>query len=186
MIDTQDKKGTIIQHVERLKKDLFKIEVQVMDGGKLPTKAYLSDAGFDLYATSDITLYPGHVLKHPLNIRMKLPHGTWAEITTKSGLGSKGQLVYAGVIDEAYRGVPHVVMTNVKMFLNEGDSGYLTSEKNQHGHVRNLEPIVIKKGEKLAQLVMSPYSPNFYLEQVDSVDTNTDRGDGGFGSTGKL
>lgn len=160
-----------LEQLRKIQQDTFQIDVQVLDGGKMPTKAHATDAGWDLYATADINLYPGQVLKHPLNIKLKLPSGTWAEITTKSGLGSKGQLVYAGVIDEAYRGVPHVVMTNV---LHRFDNGMI-----------NDQPLVIKKGEKLAQLIMNPYSPNYYMTQVDVVDTNTDRGAGGFGSSGK-
>lgn len=156
--------------------ECFKIEVEVMDGGKMPTKAHASDAGWDLYATSDITLYPGQVLKHPLNIKMALPKGTWAEITTKSGLGSKGQLVYAGVIDQAYRGVPHVVMTNVWIIDRIDEEGY---------PLMRTEPLVIKKGEKVAQLIMNPYSDAYYMIQVEKVDSNTDRGSGGFGSSGK-
>ncbi len=146
------------------------VEVQYEKFGKLPTKAHATDAGFDLYATEDIKLYPGQVIKHPLNIKLQLPKGSWAEITTKSGLGSKGQLVYAGVIDEAYRGIPHVVMTNVK----------LKNEKNKD----NIDPIIVLKGEKIAQLIMNSYSPFYYLTEVKEVDSNTDRGDGGFGSSG--
>jgi dUTP pyrophosphatase len=164
----------INQQISDLMSQCFKIEVQVLEDAKLPSKAHASDAGFDLYATDDVTLYPGQVIKHPLNIKMKLPKGTWAEITTKSGLGSKGQLVYAGVIDQDYRGVVHVIMTNVN--LNEIDStGNL---------VARTKPIVIKKGQKLAQLVMNPYSDQYFMEQVDNVDSDTARGSGGFGSTG--
>ena len=55
--------------------------------------------------------------------------------------------------------------------------------KNEAG-MNNLEPIVIKAGDKLAQLIMSPYSSSFEVVQVESVATNTDRGVGGFGSSG--
>lgn len=156
---------------KKIIEDTFKIECEVIDGGKLPSKKNQTDAGWDLYATSDIIMFPGEVIKHPLNIRLKLPAGTWAEITTKSGLGVQGQLVYAGVIDELYRGVPHVVMTNVKHVNADGTP--------------NRQPIVIRRGEKVAQLIMNPYSSSFFLEQVETVDTNTARGEGGFGSTGK-
>lgn len=156
--------------------DMHGIKVEVLPDGTLPAKARRSDAGWDLYATSDITIYPGQVLKHPLNIKLQLPTGTWAEITSKSGLGAKGLLVYAGVIDEEYRGIPHVVMTNV----------WLIDQLDEHGiPLMRTTPIVIKKGEKLAQLIMNPYSPNFFVTQVDKVDDNTSRGAGGFGSTGK-
>src|SRR5665213_1089228 len=106
------------KHVEALRDQMFKIEVEVMDGGKLPCKAHKTDAGFDVFATDDIILCPGQVIKHPLNVRMKLPQGTWARIETKSGLGSKGHFVYAGVIDETYRGVPHAIMTNLNWGIN--------------------------------------------------------------------
>jgi len=142
----------------------YKIEVEVLDGGKLPFKAHRTDAGFDLFATSDVEIIPGQIMKHPLNIRMKLPRGCYAQIESKSGLGSKGLLVYAGVIDESYRGVPHVVGANLN--IHEG------------------RPIVIKAGEKLAQLTMRPHSNEYFMIQVDAIDTDTERGAGGFGSTG--
>jgi len=171
-------------------RQVYMISCEVLEGGKLPTKAHATDAGFDLYATEDIVLYPGQVIKHPLNIKLKLPSDTWAEITTKSGLGSKGQLVYAGVIDEEYRGVPHVIMTNLKMFESglpiATEDAHLTGKVvNQHGMVRNLDPILIKKGEKVAQLIMNSHSQFYFVEQVEKVETDTNRGEGGFGSTGR-
>jgi dUTP pyrophosphatase len=168
---------TKVELLAKIKQDMFKIEVEVLPGGKLPSKKNPTDAGFDLYATSDIKIYPGQVLKHPLNIRMKLPKGTWGEITSKSGLGSQGLLVYAGVIDEPYRGIPHAVMSNIWVIQEVDAEGFPL--------MRNT-PIEIKAGEKLAQLIMNPYSSEFYIEQVEKVDTNTSRGEGGFGSTGKL
>jgi dUTP pyrophosphatase len=162
--------------VEKVRDQYFKIEVEVLPDGMLPAKKNPKDAGFDLYATRDITIYPGQVLKHPLNIRMKLPGGTWGEITSKSGLGAQGLLVYAGVIDEEYRGIPHAVMSNI----------YLIEKLDAEGiPLMRTDPIRIKKGDKLAQLIMSPYSSEYFIEQVESVDTNTSRGEGGFGSTGK-
>lgn len=167
----------IRKRLQQIHEDTFKIEVKVEDGGRLPCKAHSTDAGFDLYATDDITIYPGQVMKHPLNIRLKLPEGTWAEIASKSGLGSKGLLVYAGVIDQSYRGIPHVVMSNINLIQELDSDGF---------PIMRTSPIVIKKGEKLAQLIMSPYSPMFYLEQVDDIDTNTSRGEAGFGSTDSM
>lgn len=157
--------------LKKIHEETYKIEVEVLDGGTMPSKKNPKDAGWDLYATEDIQLWPGQVLKHPLNIRLKLPTNCWAEITTKSGLGAKGQLVYAGVIDELYRGIPHVVMSNIMLVTQGGFT--------------NSQPINIKKGEKLAQLIMNPYSEHYYLEQVEKVDTDTARGEGGFGSTGR-
>jgi dUTP pyrophosphatase len=161
--------------IKKVRDQYFKIEVEVLQDGTLPAKKNKTDAGFDLYATSDIVIYPGQVVKHPLNIRLKLPKNTWGEITSKSGLGAQGLLVYAGVIDEEYRGIPHVVMSNI----------YLIEKLDGEGFpLMRTSPIVIKKGEKLAQLIMSPYSSEFFVEQIASVNTNTSRGEGGFGSTG--
>lgn len=178
----QDK---VREHIEKLKKQMFRIEVEVLDGGTLPFKVRQSDAGFDVYATSDFDLRPGTVVKHPLNIRMKLPKGTWGEITTKSGLGAKGQLVYAGVIDEEYRGIPHVIMTNIKHFEAVHSSHYEKTGRGEEQTLLPTQPIKFKKGDKLAQLILSPYCDQYYIEQVESVDTATSRGEGGFGSTGK-
>jgi len=151
----------------------YKIEVEVLNNGKLPYKAHKTDAGFDLFATEDVIIYSGQVTKHPLNIKMKLPEGTYAQIASKSGLGSKGLLVYAGIIDESYRGVPHVVCT----LLNESDD---TMDRV----IR--ERMCIDKGQKIAQLIMHPYSSEYFMEHVEHVSEDTERGSGGFGSTGKV
>jgi deoxyuridine 5'-triphosphate nucleotidohydrolase len=118
---------------------------------------------FDLFATEDIEIAPGHGIKHPLNIKIKLPPNTYAQIESKSGLGAKGLLVYAGVIDENYRGIPHVVGAHIR---------------------HDLPPIVIKKNTKLAQMTMRPHHNRYYIVAVNRVDVDTDRGDGGFGSSG--
>jgi dUTP pyrophosphatase len=166
-IDEQTKleQAKIQEYMNTLRDQMFKIDVEVLEGGKLPAKAHRTDAGFDVYATEDLYIVPGEIVKHPLNIRMKLPTGTWARIETKSGLGSKGHFVYAGVIDEGYRGIPHAIMTNLN-----------------HAHKSGIH---IKKGEKLAQITMNPHSNEYFIRQVETVSTETDRGEGGFGSSGQ-
>jgi dUTP pyrophosphatase len=175
----------IQQHLQELRQQAFRIAVQVLKpgdtytiktaegektitidvAGQLPSKKNITDAGFDLFTPYEVVLQPGEVKKVPLNIRMQLPGGSWGRIETKSGLGSQGHLVYAGVIDQDYRGVPHVIMTNLNRL---GD-----------------KPIVIGAGEKIAQMTMNPHNLEFFVEQVEKVDTDTARGEGGFGSTGK-
>ena len=178
-------KNMVTTHIKDLKDQVFKISVQVLkegdsyglktgdcdqsitvdSSGYLPSKKNFTDAGFDLFTPYDVVIKPGEIVKVPLNIRMKLPTGSWARIETKSGLGSKGMLVYAGVVDQDYRGVPHVIATNLK-----------TSDK---------EPIVIKAGEKIAQMTINPHSLEYFVQQVEKIETNTSRGEGGFGSTGR-
>lgn len=162
--------------IKALRDLAFKIEVQIDADGKLPHKVRYTDAGFDLFATEDITLYPGQSGKTPLNVRLKLPPNTYAEITTKSGLGAKGHAVRAGIIDEEYRGVINVIHSNVRLIEGLDQDGL---------PLMFTEPLVIKKGEKLAQLIMHPYNNQYFIEQVEAIDTNTSRGEGGFGSTGK-
>ena len=168
--------------LQQVREQAYKIEVEVLDGGKLPAKANRTDAGFDVYATEDITIFPGQVIKTPLNIRLKLPAGAWARIETKSGLGSKGMLVYAGVVDEGYRGVPHVIATNLNWNLEW--SPLASSGFEPKGDIHKVNPIIVKKGEKLAQITMEPHSNEYFMVQVEKVDTETNRGTGGFGSTG--
>jgi dUTP pyrophosphatase len=137
------------------------IDCEVLDGGKLPAKAHDTDAGFDLFATNDMHLAPGSVAKHPLNIKLSLPEGTYMEICTKSGLGSKGMLVFAGIVDQDYRGIPHVICT----MLTPG-------------------VIQIDAGMKIAQGIIHPHGPYYVMRQVTKIDENTSRGAGGFGSSG--
>lgn len=155
------------------------IKVELLQDGKLPIKAHKTDAGFDLFASDDFWVHPGQVVKHPLNVRLSLPESTYAEITSKSGNGSKGLLVYAGIIDESYRGIIHVVMTN----LNHRPH-YPTPES---------QPVLVPgdslhflQGQKIAQMIMHPYSNDYVIEQVYQIDQNTSRGSGGFGSSGSF
>jgi len=139
------------------------IKIKLQKNSALPIKAHYSDAGFDLFATYDFSITRGQVVKHPLNFIMELPKDTYGEITSKSGLGAKGIQVYAGIIDQNYRGIPHVIMV-------------YNSVGEQYRFV---------KGDKIAQLIIHPFSLKYEIQQVDDINTETDRGIGGFGSTGK-
>jgi len=158
-------KMTTQEQLQQLHEESFAIKIEVLYDGRLPFKAHRTDAGFDVFATDDVIIHPGEIIKHSLNIKMQLPRGTYASIESKSGLGARGLLVYAGVIDQGYRGVPHVVATN----LNHKDPN----------------PIVIKKHEKIAQFIVYPFNSEYYIKEVYKVDENTARSGGGFGSTGK-
>jgi dUTP pyrophosphatase len=155
----------------------FKVKLE--EHGQMPVKAHKSDAGFDLFATHDFSIHPGQIAKHAINVRLQLPESTYAEITSKSGNGSKGLLVYAGIIDEGYRGIIHVVMTNLN---------HTPHTTWVDGFQRNIllagEVLHFKKGQKIAQMILHPYSSDYELEMVDQLDENTSRGAGGFGSSG--
>lgn len=153
------------EQIQKIVEDAFKIEVEVLEGGRLPEKAHKTDAGFDLFATSDIEIKPGEVFKHPLNIRFGLPENSYLEITSKSGLASKGLIVFGGIIDSGYTGIPHVIFSNINY----------SSQCS----------IIIKKGFKIAQGIMHPFNNCFYIEHVEKINENgKDRGSNGFGSSG--
>lgn len=158
---TEQEANRLHEIKKQMVKDTYCIKCQVLDGGKVPEKANINDAGFDVFATEDIVIRKGEMTKHPLNIKLEIPRGAYLHVHVKSGLGSKGMAITSCVVDEGYRGIPHVVATCLVD-----------------------EPIVIKKGQKLAQLVPYPFSTNYYFEEVESVDEKTNRGAGGFGSTG--
>lgn len=150
-----------LDKMHQIHNDLYKIEVEILPEGHIPTKANFSDCGWDLYATDNIELLPGQIIKHPLNIRMALPVNTYGQIESRSSLGAKGFLVLSKIIDRNYRGIPHVVATNVS----------------------NL-PIYVKKGDRIAQMIIHSHSEHYFMQQVDKISTETDRGEGGFGQSG--
>ena len=128
---------------------------------KLPTRATVGSAGYDLYSPDSGIIQPMERLLIPLHISIQLPVGTYGQIAPRSGLALKyGIQVGAGVIDEDYRGNVGVLLFNV-------------SDK----------PFEFKKGDRVAQLIVKSYkSPE--IKQVEQLD-ESNRGDGGFGSSGK-
>lgn len=131
----------------------------------LPTYGSADAAGADLYAClqEEIIIAPGLTAFVPTGLSMELPKGTAGLIYARSGLACKRGLAPAnkvGVIDSDYRGEFIVALHN-------------HSDKPQ-----NIQP-----GERIAQLVITPvFTPGF--TEVEEL-TDTDRGSGGFGSTGK-
>lgn len=136
------------------------LDVVLDEGAYMPTKGHLSDAGFDLKSREN-TLIPAHDCKvFDTGVHIAIPEGYVGFLKSKSGLNVKHDLTGTGVIDAGYTG-PIVV----KLY-NNGSFNYK-----------------VNKGDKIIQLVILPI-PNIILSQVDSLD-NTERGNNGFGSTGK-
>ncbi len=131
----------------------------------LPTYGSAEAAGADLYACLDgeITVAPGQTVFVPTGIAMEVPKGCAGLIYARSGLACKRGLAPAnkvGVIDSDYRGQIIVALHN-------------------HGALEQ----VIGHGERIAQMVITPVLTPSYVESAELDDT--DRGVGGFGSTGK-
>ncbi len=121
-------------------------------------KAHPDDAGFDLRASEDIIVGKKAVI--PTGIVVAIPRGYYGRVASRSGLSVKYDVeVGAGVIDSEYRGEIKVVLRNF------GPNAF-----------------IVKKGDRIAQLILTV----IYVGEVKCVEELdvTDRGEGGFGSTG--
>ena len=130
-----------------------------------PTKAHTTDAGFDLYADEDVILKYGKTTAILTNIAIELPEGYVADVRPRSGLTLySGLRVHYGTVDSGYR-------NGIGIICENGD----------HGKLGGLS-VRIKKGQKIAQLVILPI-PEITLQEVEELSVS-DRGVNGFGSTG--
>ena len=134
-------------------------------GAHLPTYGTAFSAGADLYACLEepVTIAPGETKKIPTGLAMEIPIGCAGLIYARSSLGTKQGLAPAnkvGVVDSDYRG-------EFMVFL--------------HNHGSQTQ--TVSHGDRVAQLLVTPvFTPGF--EEADEL-TDTGRGAGGFGSTGK-
>lgn len=131
---------------------------------RLPAYAHgpEEDAGMDLRAVEEVHLEPGVPGLVPTGLRVEVPPGCEAQIRMRSGLALKHALILPnapGTIDPGYRGEVKVIV------LNLGREAY-----------------VVKKGERIAQMVVARYEA---VEWEEGVVGETARGGGGFGSTGR-
>ena len=138
---------------------------KLQDKAILPTYGSTAAAGADLYACidEDVTIAAGQTVMIPTGLAMEIPDGCAGLVFARSSLGTKRGLAPAnkvGVIDSDYRGPVTVVLHN-------------------HG----TESQTIAHGERIAQMVITPVLTPAY--EVVSELNDTDRGTGGFGSTGK-
>lgn len=129
----------------------------------LPSYAHQGDAGADLCAREDVTLEPGERALVPTGVAIALPLGYVGLIHPRSGLATKHGLTVVnapGTVDAGYRGELKVTLLN-------------TDART---------PIVLKRGDRIAQLVIQKVERATFI-QVEELD-DTVRGTGGFGSTG--
>lgn len=128
---------------------------------KIPTYAHPGDVGMDLYSLEEYILQPGERKHFPLGFAMEFENGYAAIVKDKGSLPKNGGLhTMGGVFDAGYRGEYNVCLINLGQ-----------------------EPYKIEKGNKLAQLVIYPVIIADLVE-TDSL-SESERGEGRFGSTGK-
>lgn len=136
------------------------MKITLDKGAHMPQRSHDSDAGIDIRAIGDhvIPAYGSRTIK--TGVHIQLPHGYAGLFVSKSGLNVKQNITSTGLIDEGYTGE-----LIVKLY-NHGRSAY-----------------TVRDGDKITQLVIIPvaYEP---LEVVEDLD-DSERGDGGFGSTGR-
>lgn len=134
---------------------------------KIPTRANPTDAGLDLYAVETTFIGTEKTVIVKTGIALNIPEGFIGKIEDRSSLASKGLRTGAGVIDAGYTGEVGVVLHN----LNNTDAA------SHHGR-----GYLIEKGQKIAQVVIYKVeTPK--VEQVSEL-WSSDRGSGGFGSSG--
>jgi dUTP pyrophosphatase len=135
---------------------------KISENAQIPDYAHHGDSGADLFATADETLAPMARTAIPTGLAAEVPMGYELQVRPKSGLALKSGLTVLntpGTIDFGYRGEIKVILVNL--------SG---------------ETYRIKKGQKIAQLVVAPVAYAKFEQVAELSDTS--RGTGGFGSTG--
>lgn len=132
---------------------------------KIPTRGTTESAGYDLYAATDkdIQIPPHSNVKIGTGIAMSIPNGFFGGIFARSGIATKRNMRPSncvGIVDSDYTGE---IIVSI--------------------HNDSTETRTIQRGERIAQLVIVPYL-SVMFDEVDELD-ETERGDGGFGSTGE-
>lgn len=141
----------------------MKIKIKkISDEAIAPSCHHKGDAGFDLRSVEEIVLKPGERVKVKTGVAMEIPEGYAGLVWDRSGMAANhGIKTMAGVVDSSYRGEISVVLVNL-------------SDKD----------LKIEKGHKIAQMLVQKVE-NPEIEIVESLD-DSERGEGGFGSTGSF
>lgn len=134
--------------------------LKVSSEATLPTRAHEGDAGMDLYALEDFFLEPGQGKTTRTGIAVALPMGYVGMVADRSSMAKRGVKSAGGIIDAGYRGEIHIVLWNISR-----------------------EKIEIKKGERIAQMLIIPIATPAIKEV--NVLSETARGSKGFGSSGR-
>ena len=141
----------------------------------MPRYAHVGDAGMDVFALDDVTLPLNAPTMVHTGIAAEIPEGYEIQVRARSGLATKGVTVWnaPGTVDSKYRGEICVIL----MFIS---NRLVVTSDNEDPHVNSYQ---IQSGDRIAQLVLAPVTEAEPYE-VQELST-TDRGTGGFGSTGR-
>lgn len=132
------------------------------------------DVGWDLEAMEDIFILPMQACDVPVNLKLQLPSGYYAEIRNRSSMAKRGLYVDQNIVDTGFRGSLYVMIRNMRMPVGvDGNGAYMTDNF-----------IKIRAGERVAQLLFHRVNP-VWMDEVSEVDISTERATNGFGSTGR-
>jgi len=173
---TTDQRPTALVKIKRLRPDAV-----------IPRYARELDAGFDLVAMEDTLIAPGESAKIPTGLAFALPAGYELQVRPRSGISAKTKLRLSntpGTIDAGYRGEVCVLVDNIRM--PSGERGHVCLDVSDQPVAVEQEAdrnsYLIKKGDRIAQGVLAVV-PVAVFEEAEELD-ETERGNGGFGSSG--
>lgn len=141
----------------------IKVSVQLEEGATLPQYQTTGAAGMDVTCTHDVVLQPGERASVGTGLRVMIPEGYEIQVRPRSGLAIRHGLTMVnspGTIDSDFRGEIKILMINL-----------------------GSDVVTLSKGERVAQLVLAPVVRAEFMI-ADTLD-ETERGTGGFGSTGQ-
>jgi dUTP pyrophosphatase len=141
----------------------MKLRIQkILPEAKIPASPYRGDAGMDIFSVEEVSIAPGEKAAIKTGLKLAIPEGYAGFVWDKSGLAVKHHIkTMAGVIDSNYRGELMIVLTNL-----------------------GKEPYLVEKGSKIAQLIAAPIAVPEVVEE--EINDETERGEGGFGSSGTV
>ncbi|MDR7313887.1 dUTP diphosphatase [Brevibacillus nitrificans] len=153
----------------------------------IPQYARAMDAGFDLVAVEDVLIAPGASVKVPTGLAFALPEGFELQVRPRSGISAKTKLRLSnapGTIDAGYRGEVAILVDNTREASRAYKNVCLDASEKEVTVDQEVDThsYLIKKGDRLAQGVIA-IVPVAQFEVVDELD-ETERGTGGFGSSG--
>lgn len=174
-------------------KKIIEIPIELEEGLEVPKYTHIGDAGIDIRALEDYEILPGETKLIKTGIKIAIPQGYEMQVRPRSGLSLKTKMRVAntpGTIDSNYRGEVGIIIDNIEPPIKD-----ITYEPvlNEDGTIKELNvtsilhgaPCHIQKGDRIAQLVLAEV-PLAHFYQVENIGVfDSERGEDGFGSSGK-
>lgn len=163
---------------------------------QIPQYAHASDACFDLVAAEDVVIEPGETALVKTGLAFEVPEGYEMQIRPRSGITLKTKLrVQLGTVDAGYRGEVGVIVDNIAQWIYDtNEAGTLINVCRRYAEsvsgtlvdipyeIVGAGTYIIRKGDRIAQAVIKPVEQAAFTDVAELDDS--DRGAGGFGSSG--